>query len=281
MFLSTALQNTQSDRSTKNTPTPVSLQERIASIISEIETFQTEFAKITHHINTLADQKESHQAALKNTDYSKSNANALLQECINHKQEETNIQVVINVLSHEKQHLKKILQNAKIEINQYIDEIGATQNGAGNEQEIKYLLSSANHKIAAADFSIGADDLHHAERALSSKKYLPDVSTKDPSHFPVKIMEIILNQTELYLKEEKTKLHQLEKVMQQTESAMEKAKWAWEECISNAALQDSADDELLTPPAAPTMPVDTLANDEAQDYEPVIATGMEEHLELI
>ncbi len=281
MFISTALQNTQSGRSTKNTPTPVSLQERIASIISEIETFQTEFAKITNHINTLADQKESHQAALKNTDYSNSYANALLQECINHKQEETNIQVVINALSHEKQHLKKILQNAKIEISRCIDEMETLENGAGNEKEIKYLLSAANHKIAAADFSIGADDLNHAKMALSRIKYLPEVSTENSIHFPVKLMEIIHNQTELYLKEEKTKLHQLETVMQQTESAMEKAKWAWEECISNAALQDSADDELLTPPAAPTMPVDTLAIDEAQDYEPVIATGMDEHLELI
>lgn len=311
-------QNTPSNRSTENTPNspqPVNsdnavenqntVKERIESIISEIESFQNNFAKITTHINALAHGKESHEAALKNlelelqTRSTRIDTDAWVQKCINHKKEAMHIQTVINIFLQEKHFIGKPLQNAKIELAEFLDEPKSAKMDAIHEREIEYLLSIAKQKIAAADFSIAADNANQAQRDLSNIKYLPNFPSNNPDksssghqgaehnsnpsllHFITNMFEEKNKQSKLHLNEEETTLHQLEKILQDSNLAVEKAKMALDQCILNAALPDSTDDAFLTTPASPTMPADTQAIDEAQDYEPVIATGMDEHPELI
>lgn len=312
--------NTQSNRPTENTPNSnpatnpgnamenqKTVQERIESIISKIESFQNNFAKITTKINALADAKESHDAALKYLDYelkthSKSiDGNAWLQECVHHKQHSMHIQAVMNMLSHEKHFIENPLENAKIELAKYIDEPKSEKMDAIHEREIEYLLSIANQKIAAADFSIAADKVTQAQRDFSNIKYLPGLPPKDPKEYSTEKLiqalkhnsdntvspfvksniEEIIKDSEFRLNEEKTKLDRLEKNLQESTLAVEKAKVAWDQCILNPALPSSTDDALSTTPAPSPMTGDHQEIDATQVYEQAIATGVDAHVELI
>ncbi|MEG3063427.1 MAG: hypothetical protein RR857_21015 [Comamonas sp.] len=311
----TQSKNSTESSSNSNPPThpenfigkQIAVQERIKFIISKIESFQNNFATTTAEINNLTDKKESHETALQNLynnlkpSSTRSDSNAWQQAYTHHKKEVTNTIIIINIFTSEKHSCQKSLEISKIELLQCIDELKTTKIDAITDKKIEYLLSIAKQKIAAADFSIAADNANQAQKDFSNIKHLPyfppdkphkassaqldqvadHISKQTLSHFIKYIPKETINRSELRLNEKEPTLHQLEKILQESNLAVEKAKIALDQCILNAVLANSTDDAFLTTPAAPTMPVDTLAIDEAQDYEPVIATGMDEHLELI
>ena len=88
-------------------------------------------------------------------------------------------------------------------------------------------------------------------------------------------------QAEQNLTDAKTILHQTAAILKKCNSAVEEAKSALDQYIADMSSSNSVDDAILANEAPDLETGDSLAIDETQVYEPVIATGVDEHLELI
>lgn len=88
-------------------------------------------------------------------------------------------------------------------------------------------------------------------------------------------------QAEQNLADAKTKLHHTGAILKECNYAVEDAKSSLEKYIADKSSSNSADDAIFASEAPDLETGHSLAIDDAQLYEPVIATGVEEHLELI
>lgn len=270
-----------------------------------MELFLIKFPKISKEINHLQERQESYEISAESinnyphTDLTSPEPFVLLRELIAKKPEKPTSTYSTLYLSCEKNFLQNSLQDSKNKLTQCIEYFKETKTGAANQIEIEYLLSIAKQRVAAVNLSIATDNLNQAQRSWNTEKYITDATFNSSNNFStgqppqqakpkeentsarpqIKFLETVFEQKALYLNGKKAEVEDLEKVLQTSTLAVEKAKLALDECIFTAALSNPIDDAIMTTPASPQMTDDSLAIDETQLYAPVIATGVEEHLD--
>lgn len=90
-----------------------------------------------------------------------------------------------------------------------------------------------------------------------------------------------LTQTESHLSAATAKFQQAETTLNKWNAVVEKANMALEQSILQSMLSSSADEGLPMNQASGNVTAESHAGDEVQVYEPVVATGMDAHLELL
>lgn len=90
-----------------------------------------------------------------------------------------------------------------------------------------------------------------------------------------------LAQTESHLSAATAKFQQAETTLNKWNAVVEKANMALEQSILQSMLSSSADEGLPMNQAPGSVTAESHAGDEVQVYEPVVATGMDAHLELL
>ena len=309
MFRSSSNQKTQSKISTENTESAMgkqkSIQKEIEEIISRTELLPTHFSKTATSFSTFLEKQDALLAEIAEIKIhlqsdSKSAKYFFFSSEIKKKEIDLwSISSELDALSKEKIKLQQSMEILKYNLDQCYHELSAAKDGSISDTETEYLLSIANQKIAAADFSIATENQAQSQRIINTRTHTSNPSSENSNestiekssqvrepatenaitHKKINSPGLISNLSESYWNEEITKIQQLEKIMQESNIAVEKAKMALDQCIFEAALSNPIDDAQSTPPAPSSMTVEDREIDATHVYEQVIATGVEEHLE--
>lgn len=250
-------------------------QQKIEEIISQFESIQEKNTEVTSQLEHFTNELESQQTAF---------------------DKET-----IATLQEERRSIHETIIYLKNCLLICVDELKIIKTYASDQREIEHSLSIASQKIAAANFAIADGNVIELQVTIFSIQHAIDIQSRDfekniairkiaginPDaadglQNPVaKIYEDMMDLAERNLSEAKVQLQKTEKILQQANSDVEKARFALDQCMSGAELPGSAEDAILTHATPAPLPGDSVGSDEAQAHEQVIAVGMEDQLNLV